>query len=1178
MRIIHNRGIRSGYFNDFDKLAADVDKLDIDKETKGIYVTINPVNPVLLSRRNNRIDKAVKTTSENEILKRVWLEIDIDPIRPPEISSLNEEHDKAIKCAFELEQRLKDDFGFPDAVIGDSGNGAHDNYRIDLPNTPEAKDLIDRCQKAIIQLYNDESKGVDIQGFADANRIWKLYGTTARKGDNTPERPHRRSKLLKVPENIVTLSEEQLKRLAAAYVDEEEPSEDFNTAKSKNKFDVEKFIKTNNIVVKRTKKESNRIVYVLESCVFDPNHTGSKEASIIQFIDGKLGYKCHHNSCKGKHWSDVREKLEPNYKDKWQKKQSLEGNTCGNCVFAPKGGAGSCRNPENEDKEKKKKKQVVYDDAACDKFKVKNTIIKTSNNYAGAYSQNIPIENIDNTPISIDELTTEFKTSVYVNEDINIKLPFCFTVSSFTPVDPDILVIVGASGSGKTEEIRALGDTENQFIYPISSMTSHTFVSGLKDAPDLAPILKNRLITIKDFTTILSKNRDEVSGIFADMRDIMDGYITKTYGSGVGKKEYRGLHSSFLIACTNAIEGYYSLCSVLGQRLIYFRPLNDPRESRKQALKNAGNEKAIREKHHALTMRFLNTILSTQKERLQKITQAVPEDMKERIGKLCDFLAIARTHINRNIKGDMACLPEPEVPTRLTKTLVKLVDTHSIVHNRLPEYQDEAIALRLIHDNLPTERIAILKAMVEFNEPKKTSEIATAAKTPTAMTNRVLNDLAALDIITRHDKESLKSNADSWEFKEGDFKNAFLIVINPKIWSLVTGKLKGVNRHGLHVIFNDEPISYVHDFFIKEKKDIKKEYVEKVINIICAYLTESHPSSCQEGNIEKCGLYDQSLEGSDCVQGPAGLGVACSDRDAGTEDQPEQKGTPQITQLSLDLEKARYQWEAQHGVIYPTSPASIVGFSIWFCQTFNPVYTELDGTQTPLESSAIKGIAERIFKPTPDKPAHRSQYKDCDGYECGICEDTLEGSAYEPGRAGEGMIHLSCKKSRVVKDLLEEFRSRYEGIKPKDATNMKSELQANLKAEAWKLGVIVTDEEAQKYLTNAFNEWRGSQGSNIPISEPYEPELSISGIENAGKEWQESHGQISRSNLYGFLEWYCREKDKSRQPSEVKEIAERIFKLTPDKPAHLSYLCKQNRHKDCGGHGCDCDCHTVGMT
>lgn len=1071
VRIIHkNRSIKSGYFNDFDKLAADVDKFDGDKEVSGIYITINPVLSDLLSRCKNRIEKAQNAlTSEPDILKRTWLELDLDAIRPVGISATDREHEAAINFAYELEKKIKDDFGFPDAVIGDSGNGAHVNYKVDLPNTAEFKNLVERCQKTIIQLYNDESKGVDIQGFADANRIWKLYGTTARKGDNTPDRPHRRSKLLKVPENIVTLSEEQLKRLSAAYVDEEEPSEELNSGKKKGTFDIEEFIKTHNIVVKRKKKKGNHTYYILETCVFDPDHTGSKEACFIKFGDGKLGYKCHHNSCKDKHWSDVREKFEPGYKDKWQKKQSPEGNTCGDCVFAPKGGAGSCRNPENEDKEKKQKKQVVYDNTACDKFKVKKTTIKAPNNYAEACSYKS--ETIDNNPLSIDELISEFKKSIYVDEDINIEMPLDFAVSSFTPVDSDCMVIVGPSGGGKTEEVRALGDTENQFIYPISSMTSHTFITGLKDAPDLAPMLKNRIITIKDFTTILSKNKDEVSAIFADIRDVMDGYLTKTFGSGVGKKEYRGLHSSFLIACTNAIEGYYSLCSVLGQRLVYFRPLNDPRESRKQAVKNAGKEKAIREKHHALTMRFLNTVLSTHKDRLQKITQNVPDDMKERIGKLCEFLAIARTHINRNIKGDMACLPEPEVPTRLTKTLVKLVDTHSIVHNRLPEYQDEAIALRLIHDNLPTERIAILKAIVEFNEPKKTSEIATAAKTPTAMTNRVLNDLAALDIITRHDKESLKSNADSWEFKEGDFKNAFLIVINPKIWSLVTGKLKGVNRHGIYAIFNDELISYVHDFFIKEKKDIKKEYVEKVINIICAFLTESHPSSRQEGNIEKCGLCDQSLEGSDCVQGHAGLGVACSDRDAGTEDQPEQKGTPQITQLSLDLEKARHQWEAQHGVIYPTNPASIVGFSIWFCQTFDPVYTELDGTQTPLESSAIKGIAESIFKLTPDKSAHRSHHKDCDGYECGICGNPLKGSEYEPGRAGEGMIHLSCKKSRVVKDLLEEFRSQYEGIKPKDVTNTKSELQANLKAEAWKIGVMVTDEEAQKYLTNAFHEW-----------------------------------------------------------------------------------------------------------
>ena len=114
--------------------------------------------------------------------------------------------------------------------------------------------------------------------------------------------------------------------------------------------------------------------------------------------------------------------------------------------------------------------------------------------------------------------------------------------------------IIAPSGSSKTEIVRGLGEVENQFIYPISSLTSRTFVSGLEKNLDLAPILKGRLITIKDFTTILSKNPDEVAQIFADIRDILDGYIKKDFGSGV-KKQYTGIHSSILLPAPTRLNG-----------------------------------------------------------------------------------------------------------------------------------------------------------------------------------------------------------------------------------------------------------------------------------------------------------------------------------------------------------------------------------------------------------------------------------------------------------------------------------------------------------------------------------------------------------------------------------------------------------------------------------------------
>ncbi|MGR0480770.1 MAG: YfjI family protein [Candidatus Electronema sp. V4] len=48
--------------------------------------------------------------------------------------------------------------------------------------------------------------------------------------------------------------------------------------------------------------------YILAQCVFDPSHTG-KDAAIFQDADGKLGYKCFHNSCSGYGWKEARAKI-----------------------------------------------------------------------------------------------------------------------------------------------------------------------------------------------------------------------------------------------------------------------------------------------------------------------------------------------------------------------------------------------------------------------------------------------------------------------------------------------------------------------------------------------------------------------------------------------------------------------------------------------------------------------------------------------------------------------------------------------------------------------------------------------------------------------------------------------------------------------------------------------------
>ena len=92
----------------------------------GIYVTLNEVNPALLSRRANRIKmrlgKKDSTTSDADILRRRWLPIDIDPLRPSGVSSTDVEHGLALAKADEVARSIAG-LGFPDPVRADPATG-----------------------------------------------------------------------------------------------------------------------------------------------------------------------------------------------------------------------------------------------------------------------------------------------------------------------------------------------------------------------------------------------------------------------------------------------------------------------------------------------------------------------------------------------------------------------------------------------------------------------------------------------------------------------------------------------------------------------------------------------------------------------------------------------------------------------------------------------------------------------------------------------------------------------------------------------------------------------------------------------------------------------------------------------------------------------------------------------
>jgi hypothetical protein len=190
-------GVVAGYFDDHSALAVSISAADAAYRAAGVYYVLNQVNPALLGRAYNRLkERAEYTAADNHILRRRWLPVDVDPVRPAGISSSEEEHEAAIDRARTIARDMASVWGLP--IIADSGNGAHLLYSIDLPNDQESLAVVSKALAELDRRYSDNIVKIDVT-CANAARIWKAYGSVARKGDSIPGRPHRLSRILEVP-------------------------------------------------------------------------------------------------------------------------------------------------------------------------------------------------------------------------------------------------------------------------------------------------------------------------------------------------------------------------------------------------------------------------------------------------------------------------------------------------------------------------------------------------------------------------------------------------------------------------------------------------------------------------------------------------------------------------------------------------------------------------------------------------------------------------------------------------------------------------------------------------------------------------------------------------------------------------------------------------------------------
>ena len=310
--------IESGYF-DYEHISAVPEALKRLLSFRGVYVTVNPVNPDLLARAVNRLRPAGRnpTTADTDIVRRRWLLIDCDPRRASGVSSSNSEHESALAKAREIRDGLSS-LGWPDPIMTDSGNGAQLMYRIDLP--ADDGELVRRVIGEIAKA-SSEQVAIDTSVHNPA-RIWRLPGTMNCKGDSIPERPHRMARILEEPQDIVSVSREQMQDIVS-YQNEDTQTDvpDDEWKHTMPAFDLDSWIAQYCPELGSPQPWKGGRKWIFPVCPFNEAHT-NKSAVLIQEPSGAVAFKCHHNGCSGNDWRALRELREPGCYDRREEANS----------------------------------------------------------------------------------------------------------------------------------------------------------------------------------------------------------------------------------------------------------------------------------------------------------------------------------------------------------------------------------------------------------------------------------------------------------------------------------------------------------------------------------------------------------------------------------------------------------------------------------------------------------------------------------------------------------------------------------------------------------------------------------------------------------------------------------------------------------------------------------------
>ena len=293
--------------------------------------------------------------------------------------------------------------------------------------------------------------------------------------------------------------------------------------------------------------------------------------------------------------------------------------------------------------------------------------------------------------ITLQDVYNTVKQYLYINDTNRIDLILATALSNQLDGTPIWMFIVGSSGDWKSAFTRGLEGLPN--VIKVDQLTKNTLATGMKDAWDLGKDLQNKssILLFPDLASLTSMNGDEKNIIWAQFRNLYDGFILKSTGGGV-KKQYENCHVTLIACTTPAIRDEILVHAQLGTReLLYDTEADAVDDDLKMdmAWENEQYEEQMQQDIKNIVHMFIKG------HEIKDIE--ITDDLKQFFKKEAKRLKILRAsgaidRRNRELINPLS----PEVPTRVIKQFKRIYIALKSLDKDYPDEKCKEIISRIV--------------------------------------------------------------------------------------------------------------------------------------------------------------------------------------------------------------------------------------------------------------------------------------------------------------------------------------------------------------------------------------------------------------------------------------------------------------------------------------------------